>query len=211
MRQKLVVVLGIAGIALGIAALLGPWWSISSTATYTFQSTPQESHYEYGIFAWSDSSLLRQLQYSQLPRMAAVFSEAEILLVLGLLAGGGTVVVSGLLTPRVRSRVLRAGLGLVAVALTLASPLLLVVSLPPAYTGDHATAVFMRGVVQESFPTFWGSWSGSSSVMAASWSCGAGWGWYLAVAASFLFAAATTLLLWKSSSSVAEASSVDAP
>lgn len=211
MQVKLPVLLGTAGIALALVALLGPWWALSSTRTYTFQSAPQQLHIEYGMFSWSESSSPRPQEYSQLPRMAIVLTAAATLLVSGLFVGCGFVVASGLMAPGFRSRLLGAVLGLAAVAFTLLAPLLVMVDLPPAYVADTASSVSLRGYVQESFPAFWGSWSGSAAVMTATWSCGAGWGWFLAVAASILLAAATTLVLRKSRSSVPTAPTVAAP
>ena len=188
MRNRFLVVANVAGIALALVAVFGPWWVLSTGPV----SGPSEFAVGYGPFGWSvlqvasNGTVYQTIAEpgSGIPPFWLVLYAATALVAAGI-AAAAVAVVLGSRSPskpsRPKRRVYLEGL---AFALLLAAPLEVMLFLPialsaqtPGYPGSG----------------FWGSRvTGHASGLLA-W--GAGWGWYVAVAAALCLLVGTIVML----------------
>ncbi len=189
MQSRFGVVLGVIAVVLAIVAVVGPWWTVDTQATFFgFSGT---THSEYNLFGTANSahsnltSSSNTTGYADLPQMGAVFGIATLLMVLGIILGIGTVLI-GILpgsNPTFRRFALLAAV--LAFLVLLVAGLYVMSSLPAAANTDLQPS---RSV---SFSGFWGTQSGSIGALGSySVAWAAGWAWYAVIGAAILFVVA---------------------
>ncbi len=189
MQSRIGVVLGVIAVVLAIVAVVGPWWTVDTQATFFgFSGT---THSEYNLFGTANraqsnlTSSSNTTGYADLPQMGAVFGLATILTVLGIILGIGTVLI-GILpgsSPSFRRFALLAAV--LAFLVLLVAGLYVMSGLPAAANTD----VSARGGV--TYSGFWGTQSGSIGALGSySVTWAAGWGWYALLGSAILFVVA---------------------
>lgn len=194
MQSKFGVVLGVIAVVLAIAAIVGPWWVVDSTAS--FGPLSETGHADYGLFGGTSttkgnlSSSTNTTNYADTPAIGSVFSVATILSILGLVLGIGMLVIAALpgANPSFRRFALITG-GLAFIVLLVAS-LYVMSALPGAVNQDSG-----GGPTSTTFSGFWGTKSVSFFGAQATVTWAAGWGWYLALVAGIVFLVAGVVML----------------
>lgn len=178
-------VLGIVGVVILIAAMVGTWWSNSVSASALGQTWTGQS--DYGLLggqATSNSpagSRSEPIDYAQSRNVQAAFQMTSVLLLLAILLGVLFVVVGALSWRRSNLRKAAAILGVLAFALALLAPLYLMAALPAAINNDSGT-----GGTGFEVTGFWGSQTTTFFGLSATAAWGPGWAWYLTLAAAIV-------------------------
>ncbi len=195
MGNRLVVVLGIVGIALALASFAGPWWVVGYEGSTHFG--PSSGTTTYGPFGIVSVTQARWLSggnqtnvsdYRYAPATGAVVLTATIAVATGLVLAAVVVLVAAIGSQARRK--LTGCFGLAAGAATGVGLLALVVFLPGAVSQDNPGMVQVVPITG-----FWGSGSWSMFDFSTSLTWGAGWGWYLLLAAAAVFLIAALLRL----------------
>lgn len=190
-QYRLVIAVGIVGIALGLAALLGPWWiwtlgPASGPPAVTLAYGPFAATYAYAPSPDTIYQTITETGGGGISMFWLILWTGAALVAAGLVTGVTTVA----LLVRSRSRPLNRRRTVTAAGLSfvmlLAAPLEVMVLLP-----------FALGPMGSSFASgFWGSTApGPMGPMPGMTAWGAGWGWYLALVASVLFLVAAIFLV----------------
>jgi len=181
--RTITLVLGVAAIALGLAALLGPWWTFQENTLSPLGS--YSGTVDWGLFSYRFSppplDAYGTNNYTSLPNMAAVMSVAGSLSVVSLIAGGALLVTALVSGWRRRFPLLGLGLGLLGGVAELGAPLYMMIGLPPAASQDMATILNFISITG-----FWGSGTGGMLDFRVSLSWAAGWAWYAGFVVAFL-------------------------
>lgn len=194
MQSRVGVVLGAIAVVLAIVAMIGPWWTLQSQAT--FGPVSMNAHNEFGLFGASaffqmgSTSSSNTTNYNDAPHVGSVFTLATILLVLGLIVGIGMVVVGAMSRSRPSFRRWGGILGVLAFLVLLIGTLYVMSALPDAVNQDSGAPSYGT-----TFSGFWGtktSTIGSFGQASVVWA--AGWGWYIALVAAIVFLVAGVVL-----------------
>jgi hypothetical protein len=191
-RNRLVVILGVVGIALSVVAFLGPWWSVQSTG-FSHAGYCNEAA-NWGPFGFTTTNAMcsneqSTFNYSQWPHTAFVFLVGSVLSASSLSFGAVFLLSTVLPGGRVWLRKTGSLWGAAAGIASLIAAVYLAASLPGAVTDDTP-----QGLRLITFSGFWGSGSGGMMDMDVSATWGAGWAWYAVVIAAVLFLVAAVLL-----------------
>ncbi len=185
MGKRLVVALGIAGVGLAVASLLGPWWVVVDQGVGIMPIGGTTSYSPFALSLRMSSGMTSVSSYSGWPNVGEVFLVAAVLTAVGIAAGAGMACLTWMRAATPRMRRWRARLGYVAFQMTVAAPLWVLFRLPWAVGQD---------VVGYYPPSsgFWGSAvTGGTLLSRTEFTWGPGWAWYLPLVASALFLAAT--------------------
>lgn len=194
MLPRAPLVLAIAGLAACALCFFGPWFSLTVVGT----GGASQMSWQDGLFgfAWTGPPgpapvlvdiVTVQNDYGSLPHTAGVFLAAAALEIVGVAFGAATVVAPFLGRYRSHLPSLQRWFALAAGLTLAAAPTWVMLLLPAAQTAD--------GPAVPSIAFFWGSaavfsnWVGSATAV---W--GAGWAWYLSLAAAVLFLVTAALL-----------------
>jgi hypothetical protein len=190
LRDRLVVRIGVVGIAFLALSFLGPWWEVSSQGSL-FATSSWTAMYEFRPLsatvitqqAWVccnlNTTTVVRSAYVDEPDVGLVFEAVSVLTVSALVSGAAMVALVAMRSFRVLLRRMGPILGFLASALTAAACLIAMAGLPGAASQDGVPVGPLAG--------FWGSTSfvvGHGSG-ASSW--GPGWAWYEVVVAAVLF------------------------
>ncbi len=154
-RLRIVVILGIAAIALCALSLAGPWFSVDVRGT----DNVLQMNWEYGLFtsSWTGPTVATPkgqtvtvvYNYSLQPRTASIFLAATALEGSGLILGVGMLALCLGMRSRPHLGPWAAWIALAACTLDLAAPLAVMAFFPAAQASD------MNGL--DWMTTFWGS------------------------------------------------------
>lgn len=194
MNKRVAVVVLVATV-LAAGAILAPWWVISMGTFCGGVSLTLEFHLfgmARGVLGTCAPNEAYQVIYEDnatgyvgAPAMQAVFLGGAVLTVAGTVCGVGMVALSAIEDRKPRLRGSGLMFGAMATVLAFAAPLLVTALLPGAINQDSGFT--------SPFAGFWGTApypGGASSTLA--W--GAGMGWYLVLAAAFLFLVGSVVL-----------------
>lgn len=171
--------IGSVGIVLVLAAMAGPWWSISYTGSvlgFAFSGNR-----DFGLFGGTTrdvsdvGSQTSSVTYANATHVGSVFSTATALASVGLVAGTAMVAVNA--TGRPRKGRIGGVLGLVGFLLTLLAAVYVMTSLPAAVDMDSGFAA----------SGFWGSQTSTFFGNSATVTWAGGWGWYAILVAAIVF------------------------
>jgi|RifCSP13_1_1023834.scaffolds.fasta_scaffold04121_7 hypothetical protein len=175
--------IGGVGIVLVLAAMAGPWWSISYNAGGL--GLISSGNRDFGLFGGTARDLTevgsqtRSISYE--PQVWSVFSTATELALVGL--GAGVAMIAANATGEPQKGRIGGVLGLVAFLLTLLAAVYVMTSLPAAVNLDSGQT-WIPGFAPGGF---WGSQMATSGGFSATVTWGAGWGWYAVPIAATLF------------------------
>ena len=179
--------IGGVGIVLVLAAMAGPWWSLSyAGSALGFNLSGNADFGLFGGTTRSTSSLGSQtssVAYSNATRVGSVFSTASAFAVIGMIAGGGMIAANAVGRSQPQKGRIGVALGLVAFLLTLLSAAYVMTSLPTAVNLDSGAT----GTSAFAVNGFWGSQTTTFLGASATVAWGAGWGWYAALIAAIVF------------------------
>ncbi len=197
MRNRSVVVLGILGIALALASFAGPWWVVGFQGnSHVGPSTGTITYEPFGIVSVTQARWVpggnqtNVSDYRYAPKTGTVFLAASAAVVAGLVLGAAMVVAAA--NERLARRRLDVVFGGSAGPATLTGLLGLFIFLPGAVDLDNPALVRFVPI-----DAFWGmgTWSELDASVTLTW--GAGWAWYLLLAAAAVFLVAAFLRFWE--------------
>lgn len=185
--------LAIAAVAACALCFFGPWFSLTVIGT---ENAPQMSWQE-GLLGYTWTGPPGNVQYpvdfvtvhnnyAAASNTATLFLAATVLEAVGLAFGVGAVLASFLERRQPRLLAFQPWLATGAGIASAASPVVLLVMLPVAQTAD--------GPGMPAIAFFWGSEPIFSQLGSGTALWGAGWAWYLSVAAAVLFLVTAVLL-----------------
>ena len=173
--------MAVAGIAIAVVALFGPWWVVTGYTGATPLSTM-----EYAPLGWTSTFPTPSINaphsgdYGYLPHMGGVFLVAAAMVIAGLGSAVGMVVLAARPVSRPSPHRRAAMPGFLGSFLTLGAAVECAILLPGAANQDApSTAPQYEG--------FWGSVACCWGHVGGPLTWGAGWGWYLVLAAAVLF------------------------
>jgi hypothetical protein len=188
-RRGLVLILGVAGIALGVAAVFGPWW-VDNYSTRRFTITTL-----FGLFGSLRNPDTTYATFTGWPSGSdtwMLFLVAGTLVAVGLASGVGMFASVAFSGRKPRLQRVGVALGFIASAFVLASALGVMLFLPAAVN---------RLLVEQGgwnyYTGFWGSISNLDHTPPAGYYpdvYGAGWAWYMLVAVGIIFLIAALML-----------------
>lgn len=179
---------GVVGVLLVLASIVGPWWSLSF-AVSAF-GTGASGHVDLGLFGGNSAvaspagSQVQTVSYANATHVGGVFAIGALLAFLGVVLGLVMVVMAGMSGARPQMRRIAGVLGILAFLVALLSPIYVMASLPTALSLDSSATG--TGATGSTITGFWGSQTTTLLGASASIVWGAGWGWYLAFIGSIL-------------------------
>ena len=181
--SKIGMVLGVLGIVLTIAGLVGPWWTLNlqvSVLGTTVTSSQEFRPFGYTTTVQGPVSTSNQSDYRGDPNMGGVFATGFLLSVVAILCGVGMIGLVAMSGARPQFRRLGAILGVLAFILALVAAVYVMATIPAAATTD-------AGAGAPTFSGFWGSQTISVLGISTVITWGAGWAWYLLLVAAVVF------------------------
>ncbi len=188
-RNKAATAITCAATLLAIVSFVGPWWVLNSQNLGIMQWSGTVTFGPLGRTIWPWYGGTNVSGYGGLPNTGTVFAVGTLLTALGGLAGAATAVAASVPAGASLFRRWGARLGISAFLLLTAAPLYVMAALPTALVQDRAVPI------PQPFG-FWGSGTmGGTPLYHVHYAWGAGWGWYVAVAAALLLFIGTVLVV----------------
>ena len=195
MRAWLLPLLGVVAVGLAASSFVAPWWSVQGQGSffqwpfsYTLQFEPLQWIDQSSSSGPGPNETTTQLSnYADQPEMASLFRVASVLDVAGTACGAAGVALVAVPRLRPSQRPGAPVLGALGFLFLVAAAFDFAILLPSAANRDVFPLAVFGGSPGPVVSGFWGTGVVSGPHSVASIAYGAGWGWYVLVAAGVVF------------------------